>query len=161
MNRNYSLIALYLLAALSCREPDTNRTGLNRNDITDSVRATLNNYFADVKKEGLTAEFKYLDSSLDFFWVPPGYGSAISYDSVAAILRKYQPFYTLIDNSWESLLIRPVTNELASYTGKVRSITRDTSGKKSDITLIETGLIIKRKTGWKLLNGQTSVVERK
>jgi len=134
---------------------------MNKKDISDSVRLTLNNYFADVRKEGLLGEFKYLDSSLDFFWVPPGYSSSISYDSVASILRKYQAFYTAIENSWESLIVTPLTNELASYSGRIHSVTTDTSGARKDITLVETGLVIKRKGGWKLLNGQTSVVTSK
>jgi len=152
---------VFLSMAVSCGEPEMGFTQSDRKMISDSIRQTLNNYFADIKKEGLTAELKYLDSSSDFFWVPPGYKSSISYDSVAAILKRYAPFYQSTDNSWETLMINPITNNLASYSGRIHSITTDSSGKVSNFTLIETGLVVKRQTGWKLLNGQTSVVESK
>ena len=157
MSHNNFWTFFTLLWIFSCREPAPK--AINKNDISDSVRLTLNNYFADVRKEGLLGEFKYLDSSTDFFWVPPGYSSPISYDSVASILRKYQTSYTAIENSWESLIITPLTNELASYSGRIHSITTETSGARKDITLVETGLVIRRHDGWKLLNGQTSVIE--
>ena len=157
MSHNNFWTLFILLSVFSCREPGAK--AINKKDISDTVRLTLNNYFADVRKEGLSAEFKYLDSSQDFFWVPPGYSSSISYDSIASILRKYQAAYTTIENSWASLIITPLTNELASYSGRIRSVTTDTSGARKDITLVETGLVIKRDEGWKLLNGQTSVVK--
>ena len=157
MSHNNFWTLFILLSVFSCREPAAK--AINKIDISDAVRLTLNNYFADVRKEGLLGEFKYLDSSLDFFWVPPGYTSSISYDSVASILKRYQSFYTSIENSWELLVIRPLTNDLASYSGRIRSLVTDTSGIRKDITLVETGLVIRRQEGWKLLNGQTSVVE--
>ena len=159
MKRSYGARLFFLLILGSCSETHSFLAESQKKAIGDSVRLTLNNYFSDVKKEGLIAEFKYLDSSSDFFWVPPGYSSAISYDSVALILRKYHPFYTSVENSWEQLSIRAITEELASYTGRIRSVSTDTSGKRSDFILVETGIAIKRETGWKLLNGQTSLVE--
>lgn len=128
--------------------------------IEDSIRVTLDNYYADIKKTGLTAEFKYLDHSPDFFWVPPGYSSAISYDSVATVLNQNAPLFRSVDNAWDSLRIIPLTTELATYTGRLRSTMVDASGKTSHIALVETGLLVKRKDGWKLLSGQTSVVDK-
>lgn len=158
MTQNYFLLLIILLSTFSCSTLQNTSAAINRKEVSDSVEVTLNKYFADVRKEGLSGEFKYLDSSSDFFWVPPGYSRPISYDSVTAILKRYQSFYTTIENSWQFLVIKPITSELASYSGRIRSLTTDTSGTKKDITLVETGLVIKRKTGWKLLNGQTSVV---
>jgi hypothetical protein len=34
----------------------------------------------------------------------------------------------------------------------------DTSGKTSSFSLIESGVLIKREDGWKLLSGQTSII---
>lgn len=156
----HHLWAFVLLSvAVSCGGPDQGLTQSDKKMISDSIRQTLNNYFADVKKEGLSAELKYLDSSSDFFWVPPGYKSPISYDSVATILKRYTPLYASTDNSWETLMINPLADNLASYSGRIHSVTSDTSGKIANFTLVETGLVIKRQTGWKLLNGQTSVIE--
>jgi hypothetical protein len=102
------------------------------------------------------AEFKYLDHSPDFFWVPPGYAGAISYDSVAAILKKSAPKYTLIENTFDTLHIVPLSKELATYTGSLTINMTDTSGVyQARFSLLETGVMIKRPDGWKLLNGHT------
>jgi len=125
--------------------------------IIEDISQTLSNYYNDIRKSGLNAEFKYLDSSSDFFWVPPGYSNAISYDSVAIILKQSAPKYRYIDNKFVSLQIIPLTKELATYTGSLQSAMTDTSGNVLTISLIETGVIIKRQEGWKLLSGQTSI----
>jgi hypothetical protein len=126
--------------------------------VTDSVRKTLHNYYADINSSGLHAEFAYLDSSDDFFWVPPGYTSAIEYDSVAALIRHTAPAFRQVNNTWDSLRITPLSTEFASYYGKLHSIMTDTAGKMEDFFLIETGLLIKRKDGWKLFQGQTAIL---
>jgi len=127
--------------------------------IIQQIRQTLDDYVKDVKSGGLTAEFKYLDSSVDFFWVPPGYQSAISYDSVASVLKQNAPKFKLVDNSYDSLRIIPLTRNLASYTARVSSTMTDTAGVVSKTSLVETGILIRRKDGWKLLNGQTAVIK--
>ncbi len=127
--------------------------------VVKAVRQTLNDYFADVRENGLTAEFGYLDSSADFSWIPPGYRAPISYDSVASILTQRAPFYSSISNSWDTLSILPLTNELASYSGRLQSTMVDTTGKSATYTLTETGVAIKRDGKWQLLRGQTSVVK--
>jgi hypothetical protein len=123
------------------------------------VQQTLEQYYADIKKEGLLAEFKYLDSSENFFWVPPGYNRALSYDSIAAIIKWIAPSLKSVENSFDTLRIIPLSEELATYTGRLRSVSTDTSGKVTTTQLVETGILIKRPAGWKLLSGQTSVVE--
>jgi hypothetical protein len=132
----------------------------NRSAIADSIRHTLHNYYKDISLSGLTAEFSYLDSSADFFWAPPGYSSALSYDSVRSILLKNAPVFKSIRNSFDTLHILPLSAELASYTCRIRSIMTDTAGKTTTCTLVETGTLIKRENGWKLLNGQTSILKQ-
>jgi hypothetical protein len=146
-----------MLTALSCNQspPLTKQEG---KQVTDSVSVMLHNYYNDIKTNGLTAEFKYLDNSPDFFWVPPGYSSAISYDSVAIILNQNAPVLKSTDNSFESLRIIPLDRNIATYTARIRSTVTDTAGKVSTFSLVESGVVIKRKDGWKLLSGQTSIV---
>jgi hypothetical protein len=134
-------------------------TSLEEEDVINSIRQTLNNYYADIKKEGLTAEFNYLDNSPDFFWVPPGYSTAISYDSVAKILKQNAPLFRSVDNSFDTLRIIPLDKQVAIYTARIRSTITDTKGVVTIMSLVETGVLIKRNDGWKLLSGQTSVVE--
>lgn len=127
--------------------------------ISDTIRQTLYNYCKDVKQSGLTAEFKYLDSSADFFWVPPGYSTAISYDSVARILRQNAGMFKSIDNTYKTLTIVVVSKRIATYSAVIHSVSIDTSGKVYESDLIETGVLIKRPSGWKLLSGQTSILK--
>jgi hypothetical protein len=151
------LPGLYLiLILLSCRQPAA-LTDSEKATITDSIHQTLRNYLNDIKRSGLMAEFKYLDHSPDFFWVPPGYAGAISYDSVAAILKKSAPKYKLVENSFDTLHIVPLNKELATYAGRLQSAMTDSSGVTRHFSLLETGVMIKRADGWKLLNGHTSI----
>ncbi|HOZ87721.1 MAG TPA: nuclear transport factor 2 family protein [Bacteroidia bacterium] len=150
---------LCLLTTVSCRQSES----LNESEktkIINEVRQTLDSYYNDIKKSGLTAEFKYLDNSPEFFWVPPGFSCSISYDSVAAILKQNASIYTSIVNAFDTLRIIPLSRELATYTGRLRSSITDTSGKVMAFSLVETAVLIKREDGWKLLNGQTSNVNQ-
>jgi hypothetical protein len=125
--------------------------------IIDSITQTLNTYYDDIRAEGLIAEFRYLDNSAEFYWVPPGFSVAISYDSVASIIKQNAPLLKSVDNKWDTLRIDPFSHELATYTGRLHSIVTDTAGHVSETSLIETGVLIKRPDGWKLLSGQTAV----
>jgi hypothetical protein len=153
------LTAFTLFSLIACKQP-TSLTESEKKVIIDNVFNTLNNYYNDVRKSGLNAEFNYLDSSTEFFWVPPGYSISISYDSVAAILKQTSSKYKLIDNRFDTLLIIPLNKELATYTGRLHSAMTDTSGIVLNFSLVETGILIKRPGGWKLLNGQTSILNQ-
>lgn len=126
--------------------------------VRSEVIQTLSNYSRDISNEGMAAEFSYLDSSADFFWVPPGYSSALSFDSVASILRINQKNYRKINNVFDTVSVIPLTASLAAYTARIRSSMTDQKGTLTRMMLIETGLLVKRKDGWKLLNGQTSLL---
>ncbi len=155
-----ALLSIFAIPTIvSCSHP----VPLTENEkaaIVSDVRQTLDHYYDDIRKSGLTAEFKYLDHSSEFFWVPPGYAGAISYDSVAAVLQQNAPNYKSIDNSFDTLRIIPLSKELATYTGRLSSTMTDTSGVTITFSLVETGVLIKRKDGWKLLNGQTSILNQ-
>jgi hypothetical protein len=152
------LLAAILLSLCACGHPD-NFNAEKQQAVTDSARQTLHRYYETVKQEGLLAEFAYLDSSAEFFWVPPGYKSPLNFDSVATILRSNATKWKLIDNKWDSLRVIPLSPELASYTGILQSSMTDTAGVELTFKMIETGVLIKRTDGWKLLHGQTSMLE--
>lgn len=151
------LPAVIILIFYSCRSPQS-LTPAEKQQVTDNVRQSLTNYHKAVEREGLNGEFRYLDSSADFFWVPPRSVSALSYDSVARFLRQNAAAYRKISIAWDTLRIIPLTKELAVYTGRVRSVFTDTSGNINISFLLETGTMIKREDGWKLLNGQTAMI---
>jgi hypothetical protein len=147
-----------ILTLFSC-DQKTVLTETEKKTITEEVRKTFAGYYDDVRKHGLTAEFRYLDSSRDFFWVPPGYGGPVSYDSIVAILTRADKKFRRIDNVTDSIRIIPVSREIAIYTARLHSSTLDTAGKQVLAELLESGVVIRRKDGWKLLSGQTSVIE--
>lgn len=151
------LIIFTVFQLSSCRQSES-LSQSEKESIIDTVFQTLFNYCDDIRKSGLNAEFKYLDNSADFFWVPPGYSNAITYDSVAVILKQSAPKYKSIDNRFDSLQIKPLSKELATYTGQLKSTMTDTSGKVVTFSLVETGILVKRHDGWKLLSGQTSIL---
>ena len=153
---------LYILCFIILASCKGKQSGLSADEaigVESEVRLLFDHYFEAIRKDGLTAEFKYLDHSSDFFWVPPGYDNPISYDSVAAVLAFNAPQFVSVENSLDTLRIVPLTTKLATYTAQLQSVMKDTTGNISSVNLIETGVVIKRKDGWKLLNGQTSLIE--
>lgn len=129
-----------------------------RKEITKEVHTILSDYYNDIRASGLMAEFKYLDNSKEFFWVPPGFTSPISYDSVESIIKRNAPLLKSVENSFDTLMIIPLSKSLASYSGRLQSVVIDTAGNQSKTTMMETGVLIKRGDGWKLLSGQTSLI---
>lgn len=152
------LITVLVGLFASCHDRETRLTIEEQASIVREIQKTLVDYHAAVEARGLTAEFDFLDSSPEFFWVPPGSVTSLSYDSIHKVLSQNAPRFGSIDSEWDTLRVIPLTRELAMYTGLFRSTSIDTSGVASSVRLVETGLMTKRKEGWKLLSGQTAVV---
>lgn len=151
-------MVLVAISAISCGEKTT-LTEKEKNEVSSSVRQTLYTYYTDIRKSGLTAEFNYLDNSKEFFWVPPGFTGAISYDSVAVILNKNAKLFTSVNNTFDTLIIVPLRSDLANYTCRLTSAMTLVNGKTATMAMVETGTLIKRKNGWKLLCGQTTILK--
>lgn len=147
---------LIITLVFACQGKHEISNDLNEELIINEIQQMFDNYHKDIRLQGLTGEFKYLDNSEDFFWVPPGYNSALSYDSVKNILEKNAKVFSRIEFQWDTLRIIPISNEVASYSGIVEGTMIDTSGIKSMMRIIESGTVIKRTTGWKLLCGQSA-----
>ncbi len=153
------LFLIALLAVGACQKTEA-LTESEKEVIRNEVQQTLNDYYAAIRTGGMMAEFGYLDNSSEFFWVPPGYSSWISYDSVAAVLKMNAPAFRLVDNVWDTLRIDPLTREYATYSGTLHATMIDTAGTFTKATAVETGVVVKRKDGWKLLRGQTSLLPK-
>ena len=151
-------IAAAFLFLISCGQVQDKTNDLNKEKVIQEVKEMFDDYHHDIKAGGLTAEFKYLDPSDDFFWVPPGYRVALSYDSVRTILETNAPQFSKIEFYWESLEIFPLSYEIATYTGVVGGTMTDTTGVDSNVRIIESGTVIKRTDGWKLLCGQSAAL---
>ena len=120
----------------------------------------LHNYYKDINEKGLITELKYLDSSADFSWHPPGFDGPISYDSAATIIRNNALVISTARLTWDSLIVIPIHRDTAKYTGRITSIVVDTSGYSDTLFLKEEGTAIRRKDGWKLLSGKTRLIEK-
>lgn len=129
-----------------------------KKNISEEVKQTLEKYCSDIRESGLRGEFKYLDHSDDFFWTPPGYSLALNYDSIAAAISRKSHVLLSVDNRFDTLAVFALSKHYATYTGRLRSVVTDTTGKTSSYKMVETGLMIKREDGWKLLQGQTTML---
>ena len=158
MNMIKQIFGIVILMTLtSCSQNDK----LNESEkelIINDVIEMFGNYHNDIRQDGLTAEFKYLDPSTDFFWVPPRYKSALSYDSVRQILEINAKSFQAIEFNWDTLQVFPLSDKIANYSGVVKGSMIDTSGIKSSVIIIESGTVIKRSDGWKLLSGQSAIL---
>jgi hypothetical protein len=151
--------ALASLFLWGCVAKPSGLTEKEANLVRKETITMLNAYNNAIRSKGLLAEFEYLDSSKQFSWFPPGFSTWISYDSVASVLRANSPKLKSVNNSWDTLRIEPIARDLAAYTGVLLSETEDTSGKITRVRLKETGVLIRRNDKWKLLTGQTAVLE--
>ncbi len=158
MNMIKQIFGIVILMTLtSCSQADK----LNESEkelIINDVIEMFGNYHNDIRQDGLTAEFKYLDQSTDFFWVPPGYKSTLSYDSVRKILEINAKSFQTIEFNWDTLQVFPLSDKIANYSGIVKGSMIDTSGIRSSVIIIESGTVIKRSDGWKLLSGQSAIL---
>ena len=148
---------LFCLAALSCKNDHIWNEESNKVHV--DVKSMLHNYYKDINEQGLLAELKYLDSSADFSWHPPGFEAPISYDTAAAIIRNNAIVISSAKLTWDSLTVIPVHRDTARYTGRITSIVLDTSGYRDTLFLEEEGIVIRRRDGWKLLSGKTRLIE--
>jgi hypothetical protein len=151
------LFFAFCLGFAACQETTVQQLdAANRDTIVREVEDMFGRYFSDIKKSGLTAEFSYLDASDDFFWVPPGHTSALTYDSVRTILVDNADAFRRIDYTWERVRINPLSPELAAYTGIISGSLVDTAGNTTRVHMTESGVVIKRLDGWKILCGQSA-----
>lgn len=153
--RNFCTL-LICFFILSCNQ---NHSSGKNDKVHNEIKTTFDNYYNDIRKQGLLAELKYLDSSANFFWVPPGYLNYAGYDSIAAAIRENAAALKSIDNRYDSLLIIPLTNEYAQFAVRTISTSVAITGDSSQTAFIESGVMVKRKDGWKFLSGQTSILK--
>ena len=150
------LLLASILYSLSACQPSNDSKEFNNEKVIHEIKQMFDDYHEDIKRKGLTAEFKYLDQSNNFFWVPPGYESALNYDSVKNILVSNSSKFKHIEFHWDTLQIFPLSKNIANYSGIVDGKMTDTSNTILMVTIIESGTLIKRQDGWKLLNGQSA-----
>ncbi|MDX1410407.1 MAG: nuclear transport factor 2 family protein [Saprospiraceae bacterium] len=150
-------VCLLLVFVASCLQQGT--PAYDPDVVVDEVQATLEAYFDATREHGIFAGLEYLDTSQQFFWVPPGFQSALSRDSVTKILTVMAPAIGSISNQWQNLTVYALGPDHATFTGRVHSRATDTSGTTSHSQLLESGVMVRRDDGWKLLCGQTRIMQ--
>jgi len=151
---------IFLLTLLACGR-SVEFTEANKKEVEIEVNEMLDDYLKAMKDEGLLSEFRYLDNSPDFFWVPPGFNSPLSYDSVRTIIEQNAKAIKTVEYKHDSLLIIPLSPTIANYSAILSGHVTDTSGVSIPVRLIESGVAIKREEGWKLLSGQSALLPLK
>ncbi len=155
MKFKYIYILILIFNIIGCKNITQKTIPINEELVIKEVESMFADYHGAIKKQGLTAEFDYLDNSKDFFWVPPNYNSALTYDSVKNILIANDKLISKIQLSFDTLKVFPLTDSLASYSGIVKGKMVDTLNTITKFKIIESGTLVKRHDGWKLLNGQS------
>lgn len=150
---------LFLWVALYACQSKEKLSAEDAAAVRANVEQALHQYHEAIAKDGLLAEFKYLDSSSDFFWAPPGFNTALTYDSVAAILRRNAGGLASVRNRFDTLQVIALSKSTAVYNARLQSMITDTAGQTNQHQFMETGVLIKRSGGWKLLCGQTKLIE--
>ena len=160
MYRIIAVIALFIFAACEFTSPPSNDLSAeDQGRIIQEVETSLRNYYRDVAIKGIQAEFEYLDTSSNFYWIPPDYENWINYDSVANVILDASSKISAVENYWESLRIDPLSVKYASYSGILKGKTSGKDGNVVEQRFMETGIVVKREDGWKLLRGQTRLIE--
>lgn len=154
MNKFFVLTLVAFL--FSCHPDDRSANG--NNSVRGQVKSMIDNCYSDIRKQGLLAELKYLDSSKEFFWIPPGYLNYVSYDSIAAAIRRNAASLKSIDNHYDSLLVIPLPGNHAQFAMRTVSLSVDAEGDTTQTAFIESGVMVKRGDQWKFLSGQTSIL---
>lgn len=160
MRDTFTAISLLLLlgSIFSSCEPTITNPKENKKSDTKEIRDFLHAFHTAVNQYGLKAEFNYLDSTDDFYWIPPGYSKALNYDSFKSILNLSDEGIRQVNFEWDQLNVQLLTENIASFNGVVKGTITDTSNITINVHQIESGTLIKRKNGWKLLNGQSSAL---
>jgi hypothetical protein len=156
-NKNFVFLLLMFISFFSCNERAKEK--FNATNIEKEVKEMLLAYDDSVRKNGIEGELYFLDKSDAFYWVPPGYKYALHYDSIANILHEYATKYQYIDNVWKTLEIMPLSEKYASFSGVLNSTIITIENDTIHSVLFERGLVVKRNKNWKLLSGQTVVVD--
>lgn len=154
----WGTLAGLLIAVQGCQFQQKAWDAEARSQVASEARAVLEAYHAEICREGLLAEFAYLDSSADFHWQPPGSTIEIGYDSVTKAIRQNAMVIDSTCGHWLELNVDAVSWDSARYIGVIEIWTRMANAETSIASLNEEGLMVKRKEGWKLLSGRTELV---
>lgn len=146
----------FLIVAMQACEPTTPAFDEGaKAKVVAEVTTFLHDYHAAVCKGGLLREFEFPDSSADFYWKPPGADAVLSYDTVAAMVRRNALVIDTTCVEWMALSVMATAADSAHYKGRLQAWTATSEGDTFVEDFEEVGNLIKRQGRWWLLNGET------
>ncbi len=152
----WTALALLLSSITACnssKSPEFDDDAQNK--VVAEATAFLQEYYAAVCEDGLQREFEFLDSSSDFHWKPLGSERILTYDTVAAMVRRNISSIDSTCATWTELKVTAKASDTAHYEGKLHSWTATIDGDTILEDFEEKGNLIKRQGRWWLLNGET------
>lgn len=151
------LILIAPLIVLSACQPQVG-SSFDHESVVEDATEMLHDYHEAMNKDGLMAEVHYLDSSEQFFWVPPGEVTKMNYDKVMEVLAQASQDDRFMRFSWRDLYVDALSDDVAVYSGTVQFESINEHGDQYFSYILETGTLVKRFDGWKLLCGQSRTV---
>jgi hypothetical protein len=97
MINKHSCYLLFLFVFPGCHTNERITNDKEKSLIEQNIRQTRYDYYQDIKEHGLTAEFKYLDSSSAFYGVPPDSPLALGYDSIRTMIGQNADKFKSVD----------------------------------------------------------------
>jgi hypothetical protein len=144
-------IVIVLLSLLSCQQH------VDKEAVKEEVLLMFQDYYQKMSENGAKSGIEFLDNSPDFFWAPPGFNIALSYDSTFSLIWNNPEIR--YEYQWDTVQVFPISQNLASFTGILRQTGSDSTGNETVFLILESGSVIKRSDGWKLLNGQSRIID--
>lgn len=129
-----------------------------RQKVAAEATQVLMDYQAAICKDGLLAEFAFLDSTDDFHWLPPGAAAPMDYDSVARAIRQNAAALDTACVTYADLAVTATAPDSARYTATVQSFAVTHEGDTSMASLREQGVLVLKNGKWWLLSGNTTMM---
>jgi len=111
---------------------------------------------SDLNTDGIQSQLKYLDNSDKFQYTFLNSGKIYDYEELKKQLEISSSTDYKVNLSFDEFKITPLSDKLVSYSLILSGYER-IDGQNSDISLVETGTLIRRNDGWKIINAQTTV----
>ena len=149
---------LLLITLIVCGSAcQTTVEDVNLDRIAQESKAMLVAFHDSINQTDLMAEFAFLDSTSAFYWIPPGYNYAIGYDSIRNILIESNRQLQSVYFDWDTLDVFPLSKDYCNFRGVVHCEMTGQDSVKQIFNVIESGTLVKRDDGWKMLSGQSRV----
>ena len=152
---------LIISIALICFSCDYNqeKNEFPKTQIKEEISIMMRNFVDDLNKSGVNSQIKYLDNSEDFRWTYSNERKIYQFNDLVKKFNNSKIEDYDVHLSFDELQIIPISENIANYNLKLSGYTKN-EGKNTDISILESGTLIKRNDEWKFLNMQTATYDK-